>query len=67
VQGKRMRVDTTVVETTIHYPTDSTLSGDGVRVLTRTMRKIVEVAGGVGTKLRNRMPWIVPSTKEIPE
>lgn len=29
-QGRRMRVDTTVVETNIHYPTDSTLLGDGV-------------------------------------
>jgi IS5 family transposase len=36
VPGRRMRVDTTVVETNIHYPTDSTLLGDGVRVLTRT-------------------------------
>src|SRR5262245_10076372 len=26
-----MRVDTTVVETNIHYPTDSSLLGDGVR------------------------------------
>jgi IS5 family transposase len=34
--GRRMRVDTTVVETNIHYPTDSSLLGDGVRVLTRT-------------------------------
>ena len=40
VQGRRMRVDTTVVETNIHYPTDGSLLGDGVRVLTRTMKKI---------------------------
>jgi transposase, IS5 family len=38
--GRRMRVDTTVVETNIHYPTDSSLLGDGVRVLTRVMKKI---------------------------
>ncbi|SDR58990.1 hypothetical protein SAMN05519103_06279 [Rhizobiales bacterium GAS113] len=31
--GRRMRVDTTVVETNIHHPSDSTLLGDGVRVL----------------------------------
>src|SRR5438046_9264456 len=43
-QGRRMRVDTTVVETNIHYPTDSTLMGDGVRVLIRTMKKITEIA-----------------------
>jgi len=35
-----MRVDTTVTETNIHYPTDSSLLGDGVRVLIRTMKKI---------------------------
>jgi IS5 family transposase len=32
VQGRKLRVDTTVVETNIHYPTDSSLLGDGVRV-----------------------------------
>jgi len=53
-EGRRMRVDTTVVETNIHYPTDSSLLGDGVRVLTRTMKKITAIAGDVGTKLRDR-------------
>src|SRR5229473_7898155 len=43
-EGRRMRVDTTVVETNIHYPTDSSLLGDGVRVLIRTMRKITRIA-----------------------
>jgi hypothetical protein len=28
VEGRKMRVDTTVVETKIHYPTDSSLLGD---------------------------------------
>ncbi len=52
--GRRMRVDTTAVETDIHHPTDTTLLGDGVRVLTRTMTKITKIAGAVGTKLRDR-------------
>jgi IS5 family transposase len=52
--GRRMRVDTTVVETNIHYPTDSNLLGDGVRVLTRTMKKITAIAGAAGAKLRDR-------------
>jgi len=52
--GRRMRVDTTVVETDIHHPTDSTLLGDGVRVLTCTMRKITKIVGAAGTKLRDR-------------
>lgn len=33
--GTQLRVDTTVVETDIHYPTDATLLWDPVRVLTR--------------------------------
>jgi len=36
ITGRRMRVDTTVVETNIHYPTASTSLGDVVRVLART-------------------------------
>jgi IS5 family transposase len=52
--GRKMRVDTTVVETNIHYPTDSSLLGDGVRVLTRTMKKIAKIVGAAGTKLCDR-------------
>jgi len=52
--GRKLRVDTTVVETNIHYPTDSSLLGDGVRVLTRVMKKIGEIAGRTGTALRDR-------------
>ena len=33
--GKQLRVDTTVVETNIHYPTDATLLWDTVRTVTR--------------------------------
>jgi IS5 family transposase len=54
VEGRKLRVDTTVVETNIHYPTDSSLMGDGVRVLTRLMKRITEIAGAVGTKMRDR-------------
>jgi len=54
VAGRRMRMDTTVVETDIHYPTDSSLLGDGVRVLTRVMKRVSAIAGRVGTVLRDR-------------
>jgi len=55
IQGRKMRVDTTVVETNIHYPTDSSLLGDGARVLTRTMKKLEQRAGGkLKRKIRNR-------------
>ncbi len=55
VQGRKMRVDTTVVETNIHYPTDSALLGDGARVLTRTMKKVEKAAGGLKKRIRDRM------------
>jgi IS5 family transposase len=54
IEGRKMRLDTTVVETNIHYPTDSSLLGDGVRVLTRAMKKIAAIAGTVGATLRDR-------------
>ena len=52
--GRKMRVDTTVVETDVHYPTDSSLLGDGVRVLTRIVKKVTAVAGKTGTRMRDR-------------
>ena len=54
VEGRKMRIDTTVVETNIHYPTDSSLLGDGVRVLTRAMKRIAAIVGDAGGKLRDR-------------
>src|SRR5512135_3435308 len=38
-RGRKLRTDGTVVETNIHHPTDSTLLGDAVRVLSRTLKK----------------------------
>src|SRR5215467_11271770 len=38
-RARKLRVDGTVVETTIHHPTDSGLLGDGVRVLTRLIKR----------------------------
>jgi IS5 family transposase len=47
--GRKLRTDTTVVETNVHYPTDSALLGDGIRVLTRSLHRIAEqcAAGAV--------------------
>lgn len=60
-----MRVDTTVTETNIHYPTDSSLLGDGARVLIRTMKKITKIAGDVGTKLRDRSRAVKLRTLDV--
>jgi len=42
--GSQLRVDTTVVESDIHYPTDSTLLWDGVRVICRLVEQLGERA-----------------------
>ena len=44
-RGRKLRVDSTVVETTMHHPTDSRLLGDGVRVLSRLLRRAKEILG----------------------
>ncbi len=44
-RGRKLRVDSTVVETNIHYPTDSALVGDGVRVISRLLHKAKAVLG----------------------
>jgi IS5 family transposase len=40
--GSKLRVDTTVVETDVHHPTDNTLLWDVVRVLTRLLGRLAE-------------------------
>lgn len=39
-RGHCMRTDTTAVETNIHHPSDSSLLGDSVRVLSRSLKTI---------------------------
>ncbi len=41
-KGRKLRTDSTVVESNVHYPTDSTLLGDGIRVLSRALARIAE-------------------------
>jgi transposase, IS5 family len=40
--GAKLRVDTTVVETDIHHPTDNTLLWDVVRVVTRWVKRLAK-------------------------
>jgi IS5 family transposase len=65
VTGRKLRLDTTVVETNIHYPTDSSLLGDGVRVLTRTLLRIQAEVGAAGTTVRNRLRSVAHRLIEI--
>jgi IS5 family transposase len=58
-RGRKLRVDTTAVETEIHYPTDSGLIGDGVRVVSRLLRRakaeLGEAASQLGGAFRSRV------------
>lgn len=42
IAGKKLRTDTTAVETNIHYPTDSSLLADSLRVMSRSLHRIVQ-------------------------
>jgi IS5 family transposase len=53
IQGKKLRIDTTVCENNIHHPTDSTLLNDGVRVLTRVVKSAQKIIPSLG-KIRDR-------------
>jgi IS5 family transposase len=53
--GRRFRIDTTVVETNVHYPTDSSLLQDGVRVLTRTLQRTSDALADAPSRVRNRL------------
>ena len=43
--GQKLRVDSTVVQTDIHHPTDNTLLWDVVRVITRLIGGLAEAVG----------------------
>ena len=48
VRGRKLRIDTTVVESDIHHPTDTGLLNDGIRVITRVVSKLKKVVPGIG-------------------
>src|ERR671939_126704 len=57
-RGRKLRVDSTVVQTPIHHPTDSSLLVDGVRMLGRLVRRarpaVAGALGGVRGAFRTR-------------
>jgi IS5 family transposase len=48
IRGKKLRVDTMVTEANIHYPTDTGLLADGVRVISRTVSKLKKAGADIG-------------------
>ncbi|NLW06740.1 MAG: ISNCY family transposase [Clostridia bacterium] len=54
IRGRKLRLDTTAVEADIHHPTDASLLSDGVRVITRTVKKIKAAGIAIRTKFQDR-------------
>ena len=52
-QGRKLKTDTTCVESNIHYPTDSSLLGDGIRVLSRSLTRIASECKSGAVKVIN--------------
>lgn len=61
ISGEKLRRDTTVYESNIHYPTDSSLLWDTYRVLARFIEKVREV----DTKLTGEKRLSVKDAKKI--
>jgi len=53
VRGKKLRIDTTVVESDIHHPTDTGLLNDGVRVIARVVCRLKKAIPGIGSRFVN--------------
>jgi IS5 family transposase len=64
-RGEKMRVDTTVVEADVRYPTDSGLCADVVRVLLRWMRRIVEAGVKLPFRIRDVTRSVSRRMREI--
>ena len=50
VRGKKLRIDTTVMESDIHYPTDTGLLNDGIRVVTCVVTRLKKLVPGIGSR-----------------
>jgi transposase, IS5 family len=68
-RGRKLRVDTTAVETNIHFPTDSGLLGDGVRVVSRLLRRakaaLGEAASGLKEAFRSRLRTVRKLSQQL--
>src|SRR4051795_641934 len=68
-RGRKLRVDTTAVETDIHFPTDSGLVGDGVRVVSRLLQRakaaLGEAASGLKEAFRSRVRTVRKLSQQL--
>jgi len=64
-QGRKLKTDTTCVESHIHYPTDSSLLGDGIRVLSRSLARVASECKSGAVKVVNHVRTIKYRLLEI--
>jgi transposase, IS5 family len=64
-RGRKLRVDATAVETDIHFPTDGGLVGDGVRVVSRLLRRARAALGQAASGLREAFRSRVRSVRRL--
>jgi IS5 family transposase len=72
IQGRKLRVDTTVVETNIHYPTDSSLLEISSRVVGQARKFSAEIAGKVKRgprkilqKAKRQLDEMIPRVQQV--
>src|SRR3990170_2628248 len=65
LRGQKLRIDTTVIQAPIEYPTDIGLLADAVRVVTRTVRQVQTAGAAVRTVFRNRLRTVKRALRAV--
>ena len=63
--GKKIRIDSTVTETTIHAPTDSSLLWDSVRVMVRLLKEAQAISSGPAIEFCNHQRLAKKRARDI--
>ena len=65
IRSRKLRIDTTVIESDIHHPTDARLLQDSIKVITRTVKKIKESGAAIRTEFQDRNRSVKKKTLSI--
>jgi len=65
LRGRKLRVDTTVIQAPIEYPTDIGLLADSVRVVTRTVHQLQAAGAAMRTAFRTRTRTIKQALRTV--
>jgi IS5 family transposase len=64
-RARAVRIDSTVVEADVRYPTDSGLAADGVRALAREGKRLARQLGEAKGKVRDRSRTVARRLREL--